>query len=136
MKLIKTAVAAGLMVFVMTASAQSSTVRASIPFKFTVANEVMPAGEYVFKMDRAHSRIEMYNREGAVAPVYLPILTERTTGSMWSASLTFNTYGSSQFLRTVKAAGTEQGWDLFKSRSENELAKTAVRTTTEVALVR
>lgn len=135
MKLIKTAVAAGLLAFVMTASAQNYNLRASVPFKFAVGNQVMPAGDYLVKMDVAHTRIELMNQDGSVQ-AYIPVMSRRTVGSPVKASLTFNTYGRTHYLHTVKGAGTPEGWDLFRSRAERESAKSIVPTTTEIALVR
>lgn len=135
MKFVKTAVAAGLLAFVMTASAQTHNVRVTIPFKFGVANQTLPAGEYLFKMDRAHTRIELQSVDGA-AQFYVPVMSEQKADVESGAALVFATYGSTHFLKTVKPANSPDGWNLFQSRAEREVAKTSPQTTTQIALAR
>jgi hypothetical protein len=130
---IRIAVVSSLLALMMTVSAQAPQyMRALIPFNFSAGNQLLPAGEYVMKVDQARQLLVVYRDNGKTLS-YVPLAAQSGFDSNGKAVFVFNTYGRTHFLRTVKGAGNVEGWDLFQSGAEREVAKTVVKNTTEVA---
>jgi hypothetical protein len=133
MRFVKVAVVSSMLALVMTVSAQAPQyMRALIPFKFTAGDQLLPAGEYVMKVDQARQLLVVYRDNGKTLS-YVPLAAQSRFDSNGKAVFVFNTYGRAHFLRTVEGAGNVEGWDLFQSGAEREVAKTIVKNTTQVA---
>jgi hypothetical protein len=80
------------------ARAQDFSVRASVPFAFTVSNKPFPPGNYEIT---THSRgvIEVRNRYNSVAVLTTTTHNYKVPGN--GAKLVFNKYGSQLFLSEI-----------------------------------
>jgi len=103
--------------------AQTTPVRATIPFDFRVGQRVMPAGSYTLTQTSAalFLRKEDGTRASAIS------LTNPTyhSGASNNAGLEFNRYGSVYFLSKLWGADPSYGRELVKTAQERELAKRA-----------
>ncbi len=105
--------------------AQSHKLKADIPFEFTVANKVMPAGEYEIALRDDLGGVTRLNaidaRESAV------VLGHGIGGGVRQddSRLMFNKYGNQYFLAEVWVQGSNSGFGYQKSRAERELNRTA-----------
>jgi hypothetical protein len=86
------------------ASAQTSAVRANVPFEFHAGNQLMPAGEYQIALDPVSRRVEVRGVEGG-AGAYLAASQSTDAGEV-GASLAFHRYGNTYFLREVRNGGS------------------------------
>ncbi len=105
------------------AAAQSSiTLRAQIPFDFTVRDYRLPAGEY--RIQPAASGVLVIQRVDSEANVMA--LTTSVSSKDWQeeSRLVFHCYGNSCFLAQIWKAGDNAGFELPKSKAELELART------------
>ena len=106
-------------------AAQSHKLKADIPFEFTAAGKVMPAGEYVIDLRSDFSGMTRLfavdARQSAVALGHGIGGGERQADSR----LTFNQYGNQYFLAEVWVQGWNSGIGFQKSRTERELSRTA-----------
>lgn len=103
--------------------AQSSTVRANIPFEFTVADATMPAGDYSITCDLSHQMVSVQNQNGDRTTFRLANLIEDNAG-LGAPKLVFTQSGGHYFLSQVWS-GDSQGYQLRPGRIETELAKHA-----------
>ena len=88
-----------------------------VPFPFNVAGQSLPAGHYIVAaMD---DTIRIFNSQ--TGGLYVP-----THGATRAASdgskLVFHRYGDTYFLSGVWVTGNTTGRELFRSRTERELA--------------
>ena len=91
---------------------------ADIPFAFTVANHILPAGHYtVTRMSETTLRISSPHNQGTV------VLTHAVEGKATESKgkMVFHRYGESYFLSEVWVAGSGMGRKVFRSRAEEEL---------------
>jgi hypothetical protein len=101
--------------------AQSSLLKADIPFDFFVGGEILPAGLYDLKLI-AGSVIQVRSDKGSTAMV---VMTIPSSSSLKAPEpfLVFNRYGNDHFLSEVRWSGYSIGRALIKSSIERELAK-------------
>ena len=93
---------------------------ADIPFAFTVANHILPAGHYtVTRMSETTLRISSLHNQGTV------VLTHAVEGKAPESKgkMVFHRYGESYFLSEVWVAAGGIGRKVFPSRLEDELAR-------------
>ena len=131
------AVAVGLLVAAMAAGpcfAQRTTSKAEIPFAFQVANQTMPAGEYLIQsVSSADERAQMISRtDSSSAAVALTFAVDARNGKS-EPSLLFHKCGNSYFLSEIWT-GLGQGRHLPMSKREKELASETKRTEVAVSL--
>ena len=101
-----------------------TTIRATIPFDFTVRAKVMPAGEYeirrtsdapdgltISNLNDKHDRI-LFETELVLAPQ----ISRR-------GEIVFHRYGDTYFLSEVFAGGEQAGRELIPSRQERRLRR-------------
>jgi len=103
------------------ALAQTGTVRATIPFKFTVDRQVLPAGDYRLSINGAMLEVSRVGEAGVAK-----VLTNPTRGEASQTGpsrLIFHCYASRCFLSQAWIGGT-QGYELFASSAELEDART------------
>ena len=128
----------------LTAEAQSVngvSIRANIPFAFSVGDKVLPAGEYRIQQvnpssDLALLQIATANGEALVLVRVRPIHAQSTD----QTALVFNRYGSNYFLSTLAIEGATDAWRTPKSRAEHgvgrELAALKISAQTVAVLAR
>ncbi len=107
-------------------AAQTSPLRANIPFEFSVGGKTLPAGEY---------SIQSRNTDGSILAISNPDSTTAamvlaSRGSDWGkergqAKLIFHRYGSSYFLSEIWNGFATVGYALPVTRTERELSRTA-----------
>ena len=100
--------------------AQSVTLKANVPFEFTVSGQSMPAGEYtIAAVSAGLPTIRISSADSGVLAVVNRGDYERTGKSM----LIFHRYGDQYFLSRIVSGQTAM--ELPASRNEKELSKTA-----------
>ena len=101
-------------------SAQSLTLKANVPFEFTVSGQSMPAGEYtIAAVSAGLPTIRISNADSGVLAVANRSDNERSGKS----TLIFHRYGDQYFLSRIVSGQTAM--ELPASRNEKELQKTA-----------
>ncbi len=109
------------------ASAQSQEygMTFQVPFDFQVNEKLLPAGKYVIKRDPQMPKfLQIQSTEQNILVIVntIPLtLSKQPTRT----SLTFKRYGKKRFLSEMKVLGREDGYALFKSKTERRLAQIA-----------
>jgi hypothetical protein len=102
------------------AGAQSGGVQAKIPFNFTVAGKVFPAGAYVMIVGSRNVNIQdAYGRK--IAMVLANEISGKSAGV--NGQIVFHCYVERCFLSEVWSPNRENGRQLLTPRSEADLAK-------------
>ena len=108
----------------LTAQAQSTNqMKADIPFRFTIGNQTLPAGEYTVRyvnQDSGKTALLFRSMDGKTSRIVNMNTTQRGEGEA-KASIVFNQYGDSYFLSEVWTGGDQYGLSLPKSRMERQL---------------
>jgi hypothetical protein len=106
-------------------SAQTITLKASVPFDFVVAGRTMPAGDYMVSTSGDQGLLQVENVATGIIPVVAT--TNRADGpSVGSDSyLTFNRYGGDYFLAGIWDGSGAGGRSIPMSNAEQEKAKSA-----------
>jgi hypothetical protein len=116
-------------------SAQTLTLKASVPFDFVLGGHIMPAGDYVFSVPGDFGLLQVRSLAMGIMPVVA------TTNAIYSqregsaAFLTFHRYGGDYFLATIWDGAVAGGRSLPMSRIEQERAKSASLRKPEVVVV-
>jgi hypothetical protein len=82
-------------------SAQTLSLRASVPFDFVVNGHTLPAGDYLISQVNAERFLTVRNVSGGATPIVVTISVPGTTAAAGEASLTFHRYGSDYFLAQI-----------------------------------
>jgi hypothetical protein len=119
-------IAASLMVLGSLAVAQTSfsftkAARATIPFSFTVGDQVFPAGVYVAQLDR-QNHIVLLRDQDKKARLFLANNDDAKQISR-NSQLIFRHLGDRFFLTAVFVGGSSEGERLLPGKVENELAR-------------
>jgi hypothetical protein len=116
-------------------SAQTVTLKASVPFDFIVGGRTMPAGEYMFSTGRDLGVLQIRNASTDIAPSF--ITTNMADGPLDGdgAFLAFNRYGGDYFLAKIWDRAAATGCSIPPSRTERERAKSASIGKAEVVMV-
>lgn len=102
-----------------TTSAQSSILlKVNIPFEFSVEGEQLPAGVYTVTKGPGGSLL-IRSVDCHSFKIFRAI--HREARRLEDSSLIFNKYGNEYFLSTILVHGTDNGYELFKSRYEKDL---------------
>lgn len=106
------------------ARAQSSTIRADIPFDFNIAGETLPAGTYIIGRlsPGAAETLLIRNRAGKASAIQFTSPVQASVAPA-QAKLIFHRYGNSYFLAEVWTDGDDIGRRLLKSRSERKFER-------------
>ena len=100
--------------------AQSGGVRVNVPFKFQVANRMLPEGEYLISSSK--DNVFVQNAQGrTVAMVQSNAVTGRAAGA--TGKIVFQCYEKHCFLSELWSPTAYAGRQLPKSHREEELAK-------------
>jgi hypothetical protein len=104
-----------------------TTVRAKIPFRFSLGGEMYPSGTYTLTTTASHrSVLAVWNSDGKVA-AFIPVQPEGQPpgAEAEKSSLTFRRYGDHYFLARVDIAGEDVGLTLRRGRAEREIVASA-----------
>jgi len=103
-------------------SAQSLTLKANVPFEFTVSGQSMPAGEYtVAPLTFGSAAISISSVNSGV----LATVIRGDSGRTGESKLIFHRYGDQYFLARIVNGDRATAMVLPVSRNEKESAKTA-----------
>lgn len=114
-------------ILAVTAEAQSVngvSIRANIPFEFSVGDKLLPAGEYRIQQVNPSSDLAMLQIANAngEARVLVRVQSMRA-GDTNRTALVFNRYGSNYFLSTLAIEGSVDAWQAPKSRAERAVGR-------------
>lgn len=120
----------GMAVLVLSAAAAYGQSRYDIPFSFRVGEKTFTAGTYT---------VAKVNDQGSLGPVWvrsetgdhialLPQCAVQLVQAPGSGTLVFNRYGNVYYLSQIWRAGSSEGMELAKSRSEREMARAGAQT--------
>ncbi len=94
---------------------------ADIPFEFSVADRVLPAGHY--EVTRTATVLQVSSYESGSSAIARVIDTGVAGASNTGSHLIFNKYGDKYFLEQVwTSTGLRYGAEVFKSKTESEIA--------------
>ena len=114
-------------IWAVTAEAQSVngvSIRANIPFEFSVGDKLLPAGEYRIQQVNPSSDVAMLQLANAngEARVLVRVQSMRARDTN-RTELVFNRYGSSYFLSTLAIEGSVDAWQAPKSHAERGVGR-------------
>ncbi len=92
-----------------------------VPFEFTVANKIVPAGDCVVQLASQNTRTLMIRNVGAHVGLFASASPSETKNPARSYALVFNHYGNQFFLSGIKLEGTKAIYSLPESKAEAEL---------------
>jgi hypothetical protein len=102
-----------------TSFAQSTGVRANVPFDFTVGNKLFPAGTYTIKEQSDHVIIiTNYNKPIAA----LSLVNGNSNRSPDGGKLKFHRYGSQYFLSEILCEQANMNLQVPTSKTEQRIA--------------
>jgi len=103
------------------------TVKADIPFGFTVRNVTLPAGEYMIKRIDSSSPgiMQILSADGTQRLTFL-VGSAETLKEPDQTKLIFEQVGDQYFLSEIFEVGNRDGVELRKSRMERKLEKEGV----------
>jgi hypothetical protein len=116
------------------ASAQTRTLKASVPFDFVVAGRTLPAGDYAVSGVNALGVLEVQNVSGGATPIFTTSSSSGDPAVPGEAFLTFHRYGGDYFLATI-CDGYTGGRSIRMSSAERERANMASLVKPEVVMV-
>jgi hypothetical protein len=101
--------------------AQSTDMRATVPFDFHAGDRLMPAGEYV--IHGQGQLVYLHGEDGAIQAPVLMTIGVSSRNPYRQARLEFNRYGSEYFLTAIWNSFTEDGRRVLPTARQRELAK-------------
>jgi len=112
----------------------STTIVAEVPFQFTVANKIVPAGECEVRAITTDGRtLAIRNTDAKVSLVSMFSQTEGKQAASGYA-LVFNRYGDRYFLSGIQLRGSQVTYRLPESKVEAELRAATAEPTQETLL--
>jgi hypothetical protein len=102
-----------------TSFAQSTGVRANVPFDFTVGNKLLPAGTYTIKEQSDHV-IVIRNYDKPITA--LSLVNGASNRSATGGKLTFHRYGSQYFLNEILCGQANMNLKVPTSETEQRTA--------------
>jgi hypothetical protein len=114
------------------ALAQTGAARVTVPFKFTVANQTLPAGDYQLAVNGSVLQVKSINGSGAAHAMRM--YTGGGPNQDLTPRLVFHRYGERHFLAEVWIGEVNMGHQLFVSAGELEYARTTKQETETVAV--
>ena len=106
--------------------AQTRTIKANVPFDFTVNGKTMPAGECRINIADDGQRVLLVG-SGVEHAYVLPTPT-RSRDASNETTLLFRQYGDRYFLAEINLEGSTGGYELPKGKLERELARNTSET--------
>ena len=105
-------------------SAQTLTLKASVPFDFVVGGRIVPAGDYVVSTSGVLGVLQVWNEAKGMVPIFA--VTSAVYGQRDGvASLTFHRYGGDYFLAAIWDGAGSGGRSIPISSTEKEKSKSA-----------
>jgi len=104
------------------ASAQSTTLKANIPFEFSAGTSVMPAGDYTVKGGWGSSSVLIRSDDSSAAAYLAAQAGQTARGSEGNSKLVFHRVGDQYFLRQIVNGSLSMVRDFPLSTTERELA--------------
>ena len=105
------------------AQAQTTNVKASIPFDFVIGSHAYPAGEYTVKsLSQSSAAIRIDNADESEKGMTLSTACQKAQPAAQTA-LVFQRLGDNYFLYQVWTEGNSLGREFPKSKREVQLAK-------------
>lgn len=100
------------------AAAQALTLRAKVPFGFSLAGQKCAPGAVTIQYDAAARRI-LFTGDSGCTRVFLPFSVHNgVTDDAAGSSLVFHRYGDAYYLRAVESTVGDLRWDLPPCHSE------------------
>ena len=116
-------------------TAQTLSLRASVPFDFVIGGHTLPAGDYLVSQVHGERFMTVQNASGGATPSVMTIALPGSLAAQGEASLTFHRYGSDYFLAEIWDGYTGQIRSIWMSGTEKELANRASLVKPEVVMV-
>jgi hypothetical protein len=113
---------------------QTISLKANVPFGFIVSGKSLPAGEYAFRYDTPRSILSVRNLDSRHTTLVLVVDNGGSPRSAEQSKLVFRQYGNLYFLSQVWQAGSNDWYELSKTRREAEVAMNSVRGNATVAV--
>jgi hypothetical protein len=92
-----------------------------VPFEFTVANKIVPAGDCVVQSASWNTRTLMIRNVGTHVGLFASASSSEAKNPARSYAMVFNHYGNQYFLSGIKLEGTKIMYSLPESKAEAEL---------------
>lgn len=119
------------------ATAQLSSnqkIEAEVPFKFTVANKTLPAGEVTLKLtDRKGWVLAISNPEAKLS-MYVFAVPAQAKKAATASALIFRKYGNHCFLASARIGGSRDVYEFRPSPLESEMRAHNVQATEQVLI--
>ena len=101
-----------------------TSMRFNIPFQFLAGDHVMPAGDYLVRVDFASRMLNVRHENGRSAKYLSAIPSKRSFDPVEEGKLVFKSYRNVYVLARVWTRGVSVSSDLPVSKAERELART------------
>jgi hypothetical protein len=121
-------------------SAQSITLKVSVPFDFSVGGHTLPAGDYLVSTVNITGSVDsgflaVRNVSSGATPAVITSIPAGRLGASGQASVAFHHYGSDYFLATIWDGYTGQGRSIPMSHTEQERVNQASLSTPQAVMV-
>lgn len=105
---------------------EATTIKATIPFDFSVRGKVLPAGDYAITELTSSSAIRVRDNAGAESVFVLANWSSKKAGDE-DTKVMFHKVGDQYYLAGLKVAGETFGRELVKSAAERENEESGLR---------
>jgi len=95
---------------------------AQVPFEFTVANHVVPAGDWLVQwaLPNTKGTVQIRNLSGKEG-LFVPVLPDEAPKARKDCALVFHRYGQLYFLAGIATTGSHTIYRLRETKAEAEL---------------
>jgi len=115
-------------------SAQSTAVRANVPFDFMVGGLTLPAGAYEFGMATQSGVLRVTSESGATSAMVGSTASSEVAGRS-DVVVEFHRYGNDYFLYRIWNGTTNRGREIPASHMERELSSRASANKPETVMI-
>jgi len=127
--------AAMLVLFLLSAGAAQAEVRITVPFDFSVGKVLLPSGTYAIgKIGAAQTLLQLQNskiKAGVIEQIHAVELDRGAVSQ--DDKLVFHRYGNQYFLAQFWVAGSATGFELRRTKVEDEIQNASKRRTEVLA---
>lgn len=114
----------------------TSTLKADVPFKFSVGNVNLPAGHYTLTTAMGSAWVMVRDAQSHVRASVLAITRPNAPGVPRYSNIVFRTRGSSHYLASAWNDFSATGWELRKSAAEREMEIAGLPETRTILIAR